>query len=163
MKAIKLVSALAFGLGLIVAMPGYAQHVNESHAEHADAVPVPAQRYAPDASLKKGMRRARVAVEDLRQHEMGHMSEAIVADRASTVQEAVNTMFANCKLAPEPDAALHSILLPVLNAALELQAHPGDAKPVAEMRAELAHYPQYFDDPGWGQPAPAEPDAHGHS
>lgn len=154
MKSITLAVALALGLGLIMTPPAVAQHVHESDAAPAASVPVPAQRYTPDASLKEGMRRARAAVDKLRDHETGRMSEAMAIDSANAVQEAVNYMFANYRLAPRPDAALHSILLPLLNAAQALKAHPGDAQPLADMRAALAHYPPYFADPGWRQASP---------
>ena len=119
-------------------------------------MPVPAHRFTPDASLKIGIRRANTAVDQLKHHEMGHMSESMVVDRATAVEDAVTYMFAHCKLAAEPDAALHGILVPLLGAAQALKADPKNVKPVADMHAALAHYPQYFNDRGWDQPAPAE-------
>ena len=120
------------------------------------AVAVPAQRWTPDASLRDGMRRAHAAVDELRHYEMGHMSAPMAADRATEVEQAVTYMFANCKLAAEPDAALHSILVPLMSAAQALKADPQKVSAVADMRAAIAHYPQYFNDPGWDQPAPVE-------
>ena len=161
MKFVTTAIALAFGFGLTVAAQAAPQHVHEHHAAPAStaaasAVPVPAHRFAPDASLKTGIRRAYTAVDQLQHHEMGHMSESMVVDRATEVEDAVTYMFANCKLAADPDAALHSILVPLLGAAQALKSDPQNVKAVAEMRAALAHYPQYFNDPGWDQPTPAE-------
>jgi hypothetical protein len=62
--------------------------------------------------------------------------------------------------AAEPDAALHGILVPLLAAAQMLKTDPEDIKAVAEMRAALAGYPRYFNDPGWDQPQPAEHGTH---
>lgn len=160
MKSITVASVLILGLGLILAMPAVAQHAHEVHTAHAADIPVPTQRYTPDASLKKGMRRVRVALEELRHYDTRRVSETMTVDRANTVQEAVNYMFANCKLTPAPDAALHSMLVPLLSAAQALKAHPGDAKPVADMHAQVARYPRYFDDPGWQPVAHAQRAAH---
>jgi hypothetical protein len=84
------------------------------------------------------------------------MSAAMTRDRAVAVEQAVTFMFANCKLSAAPDAALHGILVPLRTAVQALQANPDNRKPAADMRAALAHYPRYFDDPGWNQPAAAD-------
>ena len=131
------------------------QHTHE-HAPTATLEAVPAQRYTPDAPLRAGMRDAHQAVAELQHAEMGHMSAAMTRDRAASVEKAVAFMFANCKLSAEPDAALHSILLPLLTAAQTLRADPDNTKPVADMQAAIAHYPIYFNDPGWDQPAAAD-------
>jgi hypothetical protein len=136
-----------------------AQAVAQEHHHHAAApaaAPAAAQRWAPDAPLSEGMRRAHAAVDELRHYEMGHMSAPMAVDRATSVEEAVTYMFAHCKLAPEPDAALHGILVPLLRAAQALKTDPKKVSAVADMRAAIAHYPQYFNDPGWDQPAPVE-------
>jgi hypothetical protein len=157
MKPVKTVIALACGLGLGLAVQASPQHAHESHAAHAAAAaPAPAQRWTPDAPLGEGMRRVHAAVDELSHYEMGHMSAPMAMDRAVAVEEAVTYMFAHCKLAPEPDAALHGILVPLMNAAQALKADPKKVSAVAEMRAAIAHYPQYFNDPGWDQPAPVE-------
>ncbi len=137
----------------------WAQAVAQEHHHHAAtpaAAPATAQRWTPDAPLSEGMRRAHAAVDELRHYEMGHMSAPMAVERAATVEEAVTYMFAHCKLAAEPDAALHGILVPLMSAAQALKADPKKVSAVADMRAAIAHYPQYFNDPGWDQPAPVE-------
>lgn len=157
MKFVKLAVALMCTLGMSSAVNAAAQHVHEQQADHATtAVQTPAHRWTPDAPLSEGIRRAYAAVDALRHYEMGHMSAPMAVDRAGDVEDAVTYMFAHCKLAAEPDAALHSILVPLTGAAQALKAHPQNLKAVADMRAALAHYPQYFNDPGWESPAPAE-------
>ncbi|WP_027484429.1 hypothetical protein [Rhodanobacter sp. OR87] len=161
MKSVNVVIALACGLGLGLAAQASPQHAHESHPAHAAATTAaPAQRWAPDAPLSEGMRRAHAAVDELRHYEMGHMSAPMAVDRATEVEQAVSYMFANCKLAPEPDAALHGILVPLMSAAQTLKADPKKVSAVAEMRAAIAHYPQYFNDPGWDKPAPAMHEMH---
>jgi hypothetical protein len=129
-------------------------------AAAAAAVAAPAQRWAPDASLRDGMRRVHAAVDELRHYEMGHMSAPMAVDRATTIEEAVTFMFTHCKLAPAPDAALHGILVPLLGAAQALKLDPQNLKAVADMRAAIAQYPRYFNDPGWDTAAPAMHEMH---
>lgn len=159
MKIVSTMVALACGFGFCVAAQGAPQHPHEQHAaaaatSAAAAVPVPAHRWTPDGPLKTGIRRAHTAVDQLKHLEMGHLSAPMAVDRATEVEDAVMYMFANCKLAAEPDAALHGILVPLLGAAQALKADPQNVKALANMRTALARYPQYFNDPGWDQPAP---------
>ena len=156
MRFLKITAALLCSLGMSATVNAAPQHVHGQHTEQAAAARAPAQRWTPDAPLSKGMRRAYVAVDALSHYEMGHMSAPMAVDRADDVVDAVNYMFAHCKLAAEPDAALHGILAPLLGAAQALKADPKKVEAVADMRAALAHYPQYFSDPGWDKPAPAE-------
>jgi hypothetical protein len=158
MKSMRTVLVLACGLGLVVTAHAAPGQVHESHAALAAIAPVsaPAQRWTPDASLREGMRRVHAAVDELRHYEMGHMSAPMAVDRATAVEEAVTFMFTHCKLASEPDAALHGILVPLMSAAQTLKTDPQKVGAVADMRAAIAHYPQYFNDPGWDQPAPVE-------
>ena len=157
MKLVKIAAALLCSFGMTAAVNAAPQHGHEQHADHTAApAQAPAQRWTPDAPLSEGIRRAYVAVDALRHYEMGHMSAPMAVDRAGDVEEAVTYMFAHCKLAAEPDAALHGILVPLLGAAQALKAHPQDLKAVAAMRAALSHYPQYFNDPGWNTPGPSE-------
>ena len=157
MKCASSAVVLLCGLGFAVVVQASPQHVHEhSSAPHAATAAVPEQRWVPDAPLREGIRRAHTAVAGLAHYEMGHMSAPMAADRAAEVESAVTYMFAHCKLSAEPDAALHSILVPLLTAAQALKADPAKVSAVADMRAAIAHYPQYFDDPGWDKPAPAE-------
>lgn len=162
MKFAKAALALACGLGLAMTAQASPQHSHDSHATHVAqvATPAPAQRWTPDAPLREGMRRAHAAVDELRHYEMGHMSAPMAVDRATTVEEAVTFMFAHCKLAAEPDAALHGILVPLLGAAQALKQNPQNLQAVADMREAIAHYPHYFNDPGWDAAAPAMPEMH---
>lgn len=157
MKLVKTVFALACGVSLALSVQAAPQHAHDHHAAHdAPAIAAPVQLWTPDAPLQEGIRRAHTAVDQLSHYEMGHMSAPMAVDRAAEVEEAVAFMFANCKLTAEPDAALHSILLPLLNAAQSLKADPKNMKAVAEMREALVHYPHYFNDPGWDTPLQAD-------
>jgi len=126
-------------------------HPQEAHddahaAGHAlGDVPVPDNHHpwTPDAPLMEGMSRVRAAVSGLE----AAPDEAAVARHVAEVDEAIADMFANCRLEPEPDAALHVVLARLIAASRELQADPSATAPVAAMRAALANYEALFDDP----------------
>lgn len=151
--------ALAFAFSA-AALPAFAHdHTQHEHAQAAaKPAAAPAQRWATDAPLRAGMARVRSALDMLAHHEMGHMGEAQAREQAIEVQGAIQSMFETCKLAPEPDAALHAILVPLLTAAQQLDKNPADKASVAAMRKAVAPYSTQFDDPNWPatQPAPAE-------
>ena len=122
------------------------------HAAHAVATaPATAShaRWAPDAPLSDGMRRVQDALAELRHHEMGHMSADQAREQAGAIEGAVSSIFANCKLAPDADAALHGILVPLLAGAQRLHGDPADKAAIQAMRDAVADYPRHFDDPHW--------------
>ena len=144
------------GLALVAATPfAFAQDEHAAHARgheaHAanDAAPAPEKRWAVDAPLQAGMAKIRAAVESLSHHELGHLDAAQVQQLATTIEEQVQYLIANCKLDPKADAALHGIIAQLLAGAQALKDAPADAAPVAKLRAALADYPKYFDDPDW--------------
>lgn len=135
-----------------------AEDSHDAHAVSGLALPTPpATPWPSDAPLREGMRRMHQAVAALEHAEHGHLDAAQAAAAAQLVQDAANDMIANCKLAPEPDAALHGLLVALLGGAAAIKADPADTTPVAAMREALALYPRMFDDPGWAaDTAPAK-------
>lgn len=136
--------------------PAQSSHDGQAHASHAlpSSMQVPAHRWATDASLRDGMQRIHRAVGELAHYEHGHMDAAGAARIADAIDAAVNDMIANCKLAPEADAALHGLLAEFLAGAKALrEAHEPPLAKIAQMRDALARYPQLFDDPQWGASA----------
>jgi hypothetical protein len=157
MKPWPITLAVLLGAALAMPIPGRAAQDHHDHAAAAaPAASLPATRYTPDAPLRAGMRSVHQAVSELAHAELGHMSAAMTRDRATGIETAVAGMFANCKLEPTPDAALHGILVPLLTAAQALKANPADTAQVARMRDIIAAYPRYFDDPGWDAPAASD-------
>lgn len=158
-----IIIVLLCAASLAPAMQALAQHQHEHATATSSAhapVPAPVQRWTPDGPLRAGMRRAHQAVAELRHAQVGHMSAAITRERAAMVESAVTFMFANCKLSAQPDAALHGILVPLLTAAQALKTNPADTRVVDDMRAALAEYPRYFNDPGWDAPTTPEAEPH---
>ncbi|MEO5621950.1 MAG: DnrO protein [Dokdonella sp.] len=155
--------ALACSLGLAGAVQAAPQHSREDHAAHATTATaaMPTQRYKPDAALSEGMARVHTALDELRHYEMGHMPENMALERVATIEDATRFMFANCKLAAAPDAALHRMLGPLLGGAAALKKDPKDMAAVTAMRHAVADYPRYFNDPQWPlEAAPAAAATH---
>jgi len=138
-------------LGVLAVAPGAAraQHDHAAHAHVTRPVPPPTQRWAADAVLRDGMGRIHAALEELRHYEMGHMDTTMALDRVGLIEQAATGIFARCKLAPEQDAVLHGMLVPLLGAAQKLRADPGDMAQVQAMRRAVADYPRYFEDKDW--------------
>ena len=134
------------------AAAGADAHAGDEHAaEVAGAAgadfPVPANhvRWTPDAPLEEGMSRVRSALAGLEAE--SHPDDAAVAKHAADIDAAVAYMFANCKLEPEPDVALHAILARLMAGTRALAENPSDSSPVADMHAAMHNYEQLFDDP----------------
>jgi hypothetical protein len=120
---------------------------HSSHATHAEPAPAqaPAVRFATDAVLREEMERIRTAVTGLGHYEQGHLDAAQAAPLVAQVEASARTIFANCKLPPDADAALHAILVPLLQGAAALKADPADVAAIAPMREALAAYDRTFD------------------
>ena len=107
----------------------------------------PAQRFATDATLRLEMQGIRGAVEALAHYEMGHMGEAQAVDFATEIEGHVRTIIANCKLKPDADAALHAIIVPLMQNAVALRQKPRDLSAIPPMREALKRYDRQFYDP----------------
>ncbi len=142
-------------------MHDVAEHATDEHAEHATAITAlptpPATPWASDAPLREGMRRMHRAVDALGHAERGHLDATQTTAAAQQVQDAANYMITNCKLAPEPDAALHGVLATLMTGAATIKGDPANTTPVASMRDAVALYPRMFEDATWkADTAPAE-------
>ena len=134
----------------------------QAHAHpKAGYVPVSApqaasRRHATDAPLREGMQGIRAAVDALGHYEHGHMGPEQAAILAGQVQGHVNAIIANCRLAPEADAALHAIIVPLTTHAAALKADPSKLDEIPPMRQALGDYAARFDDPGFARAAEPE-------
>ena len=107
---------------------------------------VSGQRWASDAPLRKGMADIRTAVGMLEHAEHGHLDATQVRNLAGNIERSIGTIIAECKLAPEADAALHGVIGGLGQGVAALKSDPADTAPVAGMRAALADYARMFDD-----------------
>ena len=117
-------------------------------AEHAKPTAAPsAGRWAADAPLRSGMARIGSANAGITRDGVRPDAKTVVA-AADEMRAAVTMIFAECKLAPEADAALHPLLARVLSASQALKDAPTDLAPAADIEDVLNRYRQLFDDPG---------------
>jgi hypothetical protein len=124
------------------------------HDAHGQA-PTPAVRWQADEPLARGMQRVRAATLALAQGVHGHLEVVEVQAIAGQLDAAVRDMFAQCRLEPQPDAALHPLLARVLQASSALADGRFDAHAFAELEAVLARYPLLFEDASWSTPIAA--------
>jgi len=139
--------ALAASLGTVAPHAVAQHHHGHASASAPAAQAAPAVRYATDAPLRKGMADIRTAVGMLEHGEHGHLDAAQVRNLAGNIERSIGTIIAECKLAPEADAALHAIIGGLGQGIAALKENPADLAPVAGMRAALADYARIFDDP----------------
>ena len=139
---------VALAVALAVAAPSLEarQHEHAATTKAAQAAPATA-RFASDATLRREMQGIRTAVEALSHYEHGHMGPEQAAILASTIDRHVRTIIANCKLPPDADAALHGIIVPLMQNAQALKQKPADLSPIAPMRSALERYDRQFQEP----------------
>ncbi len=128
----------------------HTEHAAHAHPLHSATVAEPAaagQRWMADAPLREGMARIGKERQALGPLEHGHLAAKHVTVHAEAIRAAVNFMFANCRLDPEPDSALHPLLAQLIGASQALLELPSDPAPLAEVDAALARYKQLFDEP----------------
>lgn len=135
--------------------PGTASH--DAHAEHGPApVLAEGERWATDEPLRAAMTRIREAVErNTPAHDRQELQAADAEMLAITVEQDITYMVANCKLEPEPDVALHSLIGRMMSAAAALRKDPMSDSGMPQLVAVLHEYQSTFDHPGWTSPGQA--------
>jgi hypothetical protein len=128
----------------------------QAHQGHAAHEPAPApvlaegQRWATDAPLREAMLRIREGVAS-RMHAFheGSLPAAEAQSLAAAVEADVQYMIANCRLEPQPDAALHALIGRMLGSAEALRADPADPGGMPELVSVVRDYGATFNHPGW--------------
>ena len=146
-----LIMAGLFCLGAVA--PAAAQDHKHHEQAVAASTPTPTRPWATDAPLRAGMRNLREATETLNHYEMGHLDDTQRDNAVEKIDAAIKDMFANCKLKPEADAALHGLLAKFIAGANAARAGKFTKAELVPMQEALALYPQMFDDHDWGKPA----------
>ena len=151
-------AAIAFALTASTAMlPGLAfaeEQPSEEHSHHAHAAAssdAAIGPFATDAPLRAGMTRVRASVAALSEFAAASTSATIddrqVVRLTDEVNAAIQSMFAQCRLPPDADAALHPLLADLLQANSALADAPSNWEPLAKMQGVLKLYDeQFFDD-----------------
>ena len=120
------------------------------HSAHSDAVVNPTTEgtmYATDAPLRAGMLKIR---------------QLLSAPRPTNIQAAkqltdgidaeVQQLFAQCKLEPAADAALHGVLALIIEGSAGLRVAAGDDHAWAKLQEAIALYPKRFNNTGFDAP-----------
>jgi hypothetical protein len=141
---------LLAALGIVAPQAGAQQH--DHHQATTASAEAPAQRHATDGILREEMQGIRAAVGGLDHYAHGHIEPALAVQLAGEVEERVRTIIANCKLPPDADAALHTIIVPLMQNAGALKKDPQDLAAIQPMRDALARYARQFDDPAFASP-----------
>jgi hypothetical protein len=151
--------ALAAGCGREKAQPepgSAAVASSETHAAHTQrndaAAPVLAEgeRWATDEPLRVSMLKIRAGVEaTMPAYQSGALDASQAQSLSATVEQAVTYMIQNCKLEPEPDAALHVLIGRMLAASEAMKKDPASPAGWPELSAILHDYAATFDHPGW--------------
>jgi hypothetical protein len=131
------------------AAPPHHHHADEA-APEAFPEPPPGSRWATDAPLRTGMNRIRSSATSVL---AAQARGTLQGEQAEALQRTLNTEFAlmaaKCELAPDADAALHVIIVRLMEAAAHLVQDPNDAPGAALLRKALNHYGTAFDHPDW--------------
>ena len=133
-----------------------AGHEHGAHGETALSLN-DGQRWETDLPLRTGMQRIRDAVAPaLRAQSAGRLSASDADRLAATIQENVNYLIANCKLAPKADATLHMIITDLLSGSGMLKEAPASSAGSSLLVQALRRYADYFAHPDW-QPVTVPP------
>ena len=123
-----------------------------AHAGHGEAaraeppVPPAGQRWQADAALTRGMQQLRELSLDL-ERLPDRADAATLATFGERIEHTVHKLFAECRLEPEPDAALHAMLVEVLDARRQLgSAQPDAAAAQVTLERVLRQYREHFVD-----------------
>lgn len=117
------------------------EHAHEhAHAAHPQAS-ADGVLHATDAPLRAGMLKLRDLIQAPRPGDA-----AAAKTLADGIDAEVQQLFAQCKLEPEADAALHGVLALLLEGAAGLRADAADDAAWDKLQQALKLYPQRFDD-----------------
>jgi len=130
------------------------------HDEHADHAAHGAsnenltlndgKKWATDEPLRASMSRLHVAVIPPYK---AFSNKTITTDQANalaaTIKTEIDLIFANCKLEPKADAALHIVLADLLGGKAAIEANPSDPEGVPRIVNALHAYAEHFDHPNF--------------
>lgn len=108
------------------------------------------QLWTTDAPLRAAMTRIRAAVDkNTPGYRQGTLQPADARALAAAIEDDIAYMVANCKLEPEPDAALHVLIARMMNAAAVLKTDAMSEMGLPQVVSALTEYGSTFDHPDW--------------
>lgn len=130
------------------------EHVDSPHRHDRQTQELPdtapSAPFATDAPLRAGMARIRNAVTaNMPDYRQRGLSRDQATALASEIEQSVDYLFANCRLEPAADAALHGLLAQLLQGAAALRRDPAADDGMPAVLAALERYPRMFLDTQW--------------
>lgn len=108
------------------------------------------KKWLTDAQLRKSMDAIRIVVQtNLPKVHGFKATDADYAAIAKQIDAEVAVIFQQCKLAPDADAALHEILLPIMDATKTLNEGTIKRFAFVKILKSVNEYGEQFDHPGW--------------
>lgn len=124
-------------------------HAN-GHDQAAAPVLAVGQRWATNASLRAAMNRIRESVAmRLPAYHQDDLQAAEADALAAEVKRDIQSMIANCRLAPEPDAALHVLIGRMMGALDALHANPASTHGMPQLVSVVNDYQSMFEHAGY--------------
>lgn len=111
------------------------------------------KKWETDASLRKGVTEISASLRDnLKKIQAGKLSLDAYARMGEKINRSLQSIFKNCKLVPEADVVLHTLLAKMIEGAddMKSEATVGLRRNGADkVLKALSDYPKYFQHPGW--------------
>ena len=121
---------------------------HEHHAAHSDAA-AEGMMYDTDAPLRAGMLKIRELLSAPRP-----ASTEAAKPLIDAIDAEVQQIFAQCKLEPAADAALHGVLALIIEGSAGLRVAASDDHAWAKLQEAIALYPKRFNDTGFDAAPP---------
>ena len=144
---------MLFSAGTLLAETNETDH-QHGHAGHAvSGVSLDqGHKWKTDAALRQGMKRINDAVVKAVPAYHHDSLTQVDADKLSRqINEQVNYLIENCKLAPGADATLHVFIGDFLTGAATLSKEPLSPKGLPQIVKALQTYPDYFEHESWNK------------
>ncbi len=142
-------------LSMLGLVPAALAQGKDEHAGHHAAGPAKltlnaGKKWQTDASLRTGMITIRDQVQAALPgvHSGKYTKENYLA-LATTIEGALNTVIAQCKLPPDADAQLHLVLADLFAGTATMKAEGNRMAGVVKVIGALKSYGEYFDHPEW--------------
>ncbi len=146
----RLALLLTLGTGVTAVAQSDAHHDHPAAAAEAPKLKA-GQKWETDGPLRKGMEEIKLLVEEaLPKAHQGKLSAEEYAQLGKAVDTQVSALFANCKLPPDADAALHGVLVEIIDGSKTVKQPTGKRTPgLLKMMKAVNQYGATFNHPGW--------------
>ncbi|QDX80124.1 hypothetical protein B9N43_01940 [Denitratisoma sp. DHT3] len=157
-RILGLLAAVGLSLGGALAAEHHHGHDHHAAAPARPTLKADGTKWTTDAPLRNGMEQIRTrmgaALADIHG---GRLTAAQYRKLSGDVRGEVNTIIASCKLDPQADAQLHTVIGEMLAGAEKMteKSKAGRQRGAVAVVKGLEDYAAYFEHPGW-QPLTAE-------